>query len=609
DAWRERVERVLKGASAERLITSTLDGIDIQPLSPADHTASPIARSAIGWTIVQRVDIPDTARANAQALEDLMGGAGGLPLVMPETVTAGAHGLAIRTIDDLQRLFENVELDLSTLRLDAGGHGRWAAPLLLSLYAARNPNPELCQVHFAMDPIGRFALGGTLSSRNVMAERMAALFNQVGDAGLGGTVFAADTRVYHGAGASPAQELGLAIATGVEYLRVLQSQQISLETAALNLSFVLTADADLFMTMAKLRAARLLWARLLDVMELPPSDIWIDVETSLRMMAKRDPHVNMLRTGSAILAAGIAGANSITTLPMTAASGLPDGFARRMARNSQLILQEESGIGRTGDAAAGSGYVETLTGDLAQSAWQLFQAVEGKGGMLAALQSGYIGAQLADTQAKRASQIAERALPLTGVTEFPNLKEHPIEVLDIALPGSWTPADPAGDGETAISGGSLPQIRDAEPYEQLRDRADAHQAVNSEPTGIFLANLGAAHQFTARASWTRNLFAVAGIEAANVGGFASAGDAAQAFKHSGLSIACICSSDDVYEEMAVASAQALKAAGAGRLYMAGDPASLHDALVSAGVDEFLRHGIDIRPALERTQGALGMAEA
>ncbi|MGI9462310.1 MAG: methylmalonyl-CoA mutase family protein, partial [Aestuariivirgaceae bacterium] len=366
EEWRERVARVLKGAPFDRLVTKSPDGIDIQPLYPPSHDTAPLVRArpdsaAPAWHIVQRADIPDPAKANDQILEDLEGGASAIALVMPQSVTAGGHGLAITSMDDLKRLLDRVELDLISLRLDAGRHGLWMTPMLLSLYAERNLNPQACDLKLSIDPVGRFAHSGAMLADPAMSERMADLLRSVTDAGFKGPVFSADTRVFHMAGASPAEELGIALATLVQYIRALESQGIDLGTAACSQGLLLTSSADLFMNIAKLRAARLVWARLLEAMELPASDISIDVETSLRMMSRRDGHVNMLRVGTAILATGIGGADSVTALPMTAASGLADGFARRMARNSQLILQEESGIGRTMDATAGSGYVETLT--------------------------------------------------------------------------------------------------------------------------------------------------------------------------------------------------------------------------------------------------------
>ena len=609
DEWRERVARVLKGASFDRLVTKSADGIDIQPLYAPSHDTGPITRlradaAAPAWHIVQRADIPDPAKANDQILEDLEGGASAIALVMPQSVSAGAHGLAVTGPDDLKRLLERVELDLISLRLDAGRHGLWLTPMLLSLYQERNLDPKACDLKLGIDPVGRFAHTGAMLAEPAMSERLADLLQMVQDARFEGPVFAADTRVYHMAGASPAEELGIALATLVQYFRALESQGVDLKVAASRLGLLLTSNADLFMSIAKLRAARLVWARLLEAMELPASDVSIDVETSLQMMARRDAHVNMLRVGTAVLAAGIGGADSVTALPMTAASGLADGFARRMARNSQLILQEESGIGRTMDAAAGSGYVETLTGDLAAAAWRVFQDIEGKGGMIAALQSGDIATRLTGSHEAHTKQIGKRQLGLTGVTEFPNLHDTPLEVLDMPLPGDWTPPVAAGQDAQLASCTSLQQTRDAEPYEQMRERSEAA----GQAAKVFLATLGTLPDFTARAMWTRNLFAVAGIQTTDAQGFATAAAAAQGFTSSGASLACICSSDAVYGELAIDTVKALKQAGAAYVYLAGDPADLGDTFAAAGVDDVLKAGMDIRPILETAQIRLGVAD-
>ncbi|NNE23674.1 MAG: methylmalonyl-CoA mutase small subunit [Rhizobiales bacterium] len=609
EEWRERVARVLKGASFDTLVTKSADGIDIQPLYPPSHDTGPISRGRIdaaapAWHIVQRADIPDPAKANDQILQDLEGGASAIALVMPQSVSAGEHGLAVAGPEDLKRLLERVELDLIGLRLDAGRHGLWMTPLLLSLYQERNLDPKACDLKLGIDPVGRFAHTGAMLAEPAMSARMADLLQMVEDARFEGPVFAADTRVYHMAGATPAQELGIALATVVQYLRALESKGVDLKVAASRLGMLLTSNADLFMSIAKLRAARLVWARLLEAMELPASDISIDVETSLQMMARRDVHVNMLRVGTAVLAAGIGGANSVTALPMTAACGLADRFARRMARNTQLILQEESGIGRTMDAAAGSGYVETLTSDLAAAAWRVFQDIEGKGGMIAALQSGDIAKRLAGSHQAHAKQIGRRQLGLTGVTEFPNLHDTPPDVLDMPLPGDWTPPVAAGQDDQLASCSPLQQTRDAQAFEQMRERSEAA----GPAAKVFLATLGTLPDFTARAMWTRNLFAVAGIQTTEAQGFATPVDAAEGFTSSGASLACICSSDPVYGALAVDTVKALKQAGAAYVYLSGDPSDLRDALVGAGVDDVLKAGMDIRPMLETALARLGVAE-
>ena len=309
------------------------------------------------------------------------------------------------------------------------------------------------------------------------------------------------------------------------------------------------------------------------------------------------------------MAAGIGGADCVTALPFSQANGLPDGFARRMARNCQLILQEESGIGRQADAAAGSGYVEALTDEIGSAAWAQFQNIEAQGGMIAVLASGYLDSQLADTRQQRSMLIGERRMGLTGVTEFPNLSDEAPRLLEVALPDDWMPPERSEKPESRLSCGPLKQQRDAEPFEVLRARADKHAAEKGKRASVFLANLGTPADYTARATWTRNLFAVGGIATTDGGGFSDAKDAAKAFEASGLDIACISSSDSVYEELAVETAAALKAAGADYVYLAGDPPALRETLGDAGVDEFLKQGICIRRLLQGLQALLGMVDA
>ena len=265
--WRERVAKALKGKSFDSLVWRSADGFDVQPLYEPRNDVSPLgARSEAGWQIAQRVDIPRMADANEQALQDLEGGASALTLVMPDSVNAGGHGLPLGNLDDLKRLTERVELELIGLRLDAGRHALWLPQLILTLYKSRNLDLGKCDLRLCIDPVGRFALGGTMPGVEFIWDQMTRKFIQAREAGLPGQLFAADDRVYHMAGATPGQELGIVLATTVEYLRALESQGISLADAARSVSLVVSTTADLFMSVAKLRAARLVWARLMDAM-------------------------------------------------------------------------------------------------------------------------------------------------------------------------------------------------------------------------------------------------------------------------------------------------------------------------------------------------------
>ena len=262
--------------------------------------------------------------------------------------------------------------------------------------------------------------------------------------GFGGPFAVADGRIIHNAGGSEAQELAFAIASAVEYLRALAANDVPLDAARGLIYFRLAADADEFLTIAKFRALRKLWARVEEACGLTPKPAYVAAETAWRMMTQRDPDVNMLRMTIAVTAAGLGGADSIVALPHTAALGLPDAFARRVARNTQLILLEESNLAKVADPAAGSGAIEDLTAKLCAAAWSQFQEIEKAGGAWAALERGLIQKNVAAVRAERQKAIARRKDALTGTSDFPNLQEKPAAVLDVApvvLPKAEAAAD------------------------------------------------------------------------------------------------------------------------------------------------------------------------
>lgn len=608
DDWIRRVEESLKGRPFDSLVSRTFDGIDLQPLYRGAAVPAPVLRRAIPegappWTVMQRVDMPDLGRANRQALEDLENGAGGLVLVWPGSVGAGAHGIAAATLDDLKRLTDGVELDLVSLRLDAGRFGHRAVGLVIDIYEAMNLDPGRCEVNFGLDPLAALALTGRGADEATLKRDLADSVAAIAEPGTAGVALMVDSRVYHGAGASEAQELAAGLATAVQYLRWLESEGRDLDDAARRIGFLLTADADQFLTIAKLRAARVLWARVQLAMGLEATPVVIHVETSMRMMARRDPHVNLLRTTTAAFAAGVGGADALTVLPFTAALGLPDAFARRLARGLQILLQEESGIGRVTEAAAGAGLVEAATMELAATGWKKFQAIEARGGMLAALGSGFVQEQTAATAAARRRAVAERRLGLTGISLFAKLDEVPVDILDQPLPQDWQAVRAEDESPCA----PLAQQRLAEPFEALRDAADAAFDRSGQRPAVFLAAFGPIADHDGRAQWVRNLFAAGGVATDAGDGFDSPEAAARAFLASGATVTCLCASEKVYGEFGAAAAGALRAAGAVRIYLAGRPGKVEAALKGAEVDEFLFDGIDAVAALRRLHGALGIA--
>jgi methylmalonyl-CoA mutase len=410
--------------------------------------------------------------------------------------------------------------------------------------------------------------------------------------GFKGPFVLADGRPVHDAGGSEAQELAFTLAVAVAYLRALEAGGIALETARRALSFRLIADADQYLTMAKLRALRLLWARIEQACHLAPEPIFVAAHTAWRMLTQRDAYVNMLRATIATFAAGLAGANAITVLPHTLALGLPDPFARRVARNTQLVLLEESNLAKVSDPAAGSGGIEALTQALCEAAWTLFQEIEQAGGAFASLEQNLIQSKVAATRTLREGNIAKRREVLTGASEFPNLHEAHVAVLDVK-PIALAPQD-----EAKIKFDALSPMRLAAPFEHLRARSDRALHDHGTRPKIFLANLGTAADFTARATFAKSLFETGGIEAVDTEGFIDTAALAAAFKASGAALACLCSSDKIYAAQAAAAATALQGAGAKHIYLAGRPGEQESQLRGTGVNDFVFAGGDALATLE-----------
>jgi methylmalonyl-CoA mutase len=319
-------------------------------------------------------------------------------------------------------------------------------------------------------------------------------------------------------------------------------------------------------------------------------------------MTKRDPYVNMLRATIAVVAASLGGADAITVLPFTLPRGLPDPFARRIARNTQLILSAESHLAKVGEAAAGAGVVEDLTAQLCATAWTLFQDIEKAGGAAAALEAGLIQKRVAAVAAERQTALAKRTDMLTGTSDFADLDEAAVATLDVT-PIASSPAS----GAQVL----LPPIRLAEPFEELRDASDRWLAARGSRPTIFLANLGALADFSPRATFAKNFFEAGGIAAVNNDGFAAPSTACgeaktdltalvAAFKASGAKLACLCASDEVYGREAVGAAKALAEAGALSLYVAGRPSRMPE-LAAAGIATFVGAGCDALATLRAAQ--------
>jgi methylmalonyl-CoA mutase len=601
--WRKLVEIALNGAAFDkRLVSRTYDGLRVEPLYARAVGAKPVAGRAPGsaWTLMQRVDHPDPAAANAQALQDLENGATGLVLVMAGSVSANGYGLDASP-ETLARALDGVQLDAGiTIDFNLSPATRTVVRHFAALVKIRQLAPASVDMRASVNPVGGFAASGASPQPwSTLSKDFANIIAEMASQGFRGPFAVADGRIIHNAGGSEAQELAFAIASAVEYLRALELNGVSLDTARRMIYFRLSADADEFLTIAKFRALRKLWACIEEACGVAARPTYVAAETAWRTMTRRDPYVNMLRTTIAIAAAGLGGADSITALPHTAALGLPDASARRIVRNTQLILLEESNLAKVGDPAAGSGAIEDLTGKLCAAAWELFQEIESAGGAWAALERGLIQTKVATVRSERQRAVARREDALTGTSDYPDLGETPATALNVAR------VTPPKEAVPAITTQPLPRIRLSEPFERLRDASDRILEGTMSRPKVFLANLGNASDFTARATYTKNFYEAGGIEAVANDGFKDQAEMITAFKASHARLVCLCSSDKVYANEAAEAAKALTADGA-IVHLAGRPGRNEAKWREAGVKAFIYVGCDTLATLQAAHDILNV---
>ena len=593
--WRKAAEAALHGVSLETLVSKTADGIRIEPVyGPA---AGPRALRPDGpWRVVARLDHPNLDEANAQALDDLANGADGLQIVFSAAI--GARGFGLRRFDPatLHKAFDGVRFDAGAhFELDLGGEGPRPALAFGSLIERVGAKPAECAVSFGLDPFaaaarGRFPADWEAHSASYLKSALSLI-----DLGFGAPLMTADARGVHAAGGTPAQELAFALSTAVSLLRLFESAGEPASKARALIAFRLAADADQFATLSKFRALRIAWSRVEEACGLEPRPAHVHAETAWRMMTARDPYVNVMRGAIAAFSAGLGGADSVCVLPHTLALGLPDGLARRLARNAQLILLRESHLGFVADPAAGAGAFEALTTALCERAWALFQEIEGEGGLPTALANGAFQRQVAVSAAALARDVARVRSAITGVSGHADLAEQPVEV---AL------GAPEREALTAAEGALAP-LRLAEPFERLRDRSDAVvQRTGSRPR-VYLAALGPEPRHRSRVAYMREWLEAGGFEAAYDGESATVQEAVERMKAGGAPLVCLCGEDNAYAAKAEAFARSIKAAGAKGLALAGRPGDREAGWRAAGVDDFIFAGGNAVAALEGLYRRIG----
>jgi methylmalonyl-CoA mutase len=562
----------------EKLTRITLDGIEVAPLGIPELVAAvpevglpgqapytrgtALTRPEEGWDVRAHLADPDAGQSAEDALTDLENGVTSLWLGL------GQGGIAI---DDLPTVLGDVLLDLAPVVLDCPADPVGAARAFAEVLDARGVDAA-AGTSLGGDPLSGVLRGHDDTDGERAVLELAELAHQRDVLAL--TV---DGTAVHDLGATEAQELGYALAVGATYLRLLTDRAgLDVATAASLIEFRYAATDEQFPTIAKFRAARRSWHRVLELSGAPEARGQRQhAVTSRPMMTKYDPWVNMVRTTVAAFAAGVGGAGSVTVLPFDSALGLPDGLARRNARNTSSLLVSESHVARVTDPGGGSYAIERLTDDLAHAGWAQFQQIEAEGGVAASLadEDGLCCRIREQAVEARSRQIATRRRALTGVSEFPNLGE------ELPRRRPWPPGTPVVDRYSA-------------PYEAMRD----------EPPGrnVFLATMGTVAQHTARAGFAANLFAAGGVDTVSAGATEGPDDLVTAFGRHDTTVVCLAGADPTYAEWGAAALEALRAAGATYVILAGRPG---ESTVD-GVDDSCATGVDALAFLARVREEL-----
>ncbi len=668
DDWFQVVSQDLDGADfGKRLVWKTDEGFDVQPMYFAEDIKdlphlgflpgeAPFLRGTTAlddehapWKITQKVSSADPSEANKEISDALARGQHGAVIQLDRAAVSvipanalheglAEDGVCIQTLDDFETLFR----DINTAEAQLDVRGGLSSLALLAMGCVTGKVPA----HVDYDPLSHLLTSGVLPlGFDECIGYAADALRYCETHNLDCTVLSASGDCYHNAGATAVQELAFTLAAGVEYVHGLIKQGISSDVAAGRIRFNFSVGTNFFMEIAKLRAARALWAKIMHhfgVSGEQSAAMRMHVRTSWRYQTTYDPWVNMLRGTVESMAAAIGGADSIYTAPFDEAVTAPGEISRRIARNVQIILQEEAHIGQTVDPAAGSYYIEQLTASLAEHAWSLFREVEAQGGLLASIQKGFIQERIAESAELKRKNISTRREVLIGTNQYPNPGENSLQQnsaqqeLAVRVRSAVSERKASNveirfsrDGnffevvmEAVRSGASLgdinqalfsddnairvkpiPQLRAAAAFERLRD---AVSACERKPR-VFLATLGPTFWRRARATFASGFFGTAGLTVLDHPGFATAEEAAKAAVAAAADVVVLCSDDDSYASLAPVVIQKLRSAGCGaQVIVAGYPKDSIEQLRAVGVDEFIHVKADVEAVLASMLGKFGI---
>jgi methylmalonyl-CoA mutase len=595
DQWQEEVVRLLKGASFEkRMFTRTIEGLTLKPIYTGADTAGlePPDRPAIRWEVAQELPVADPGEFNRLLRHDLERGQTAVNLVL-ETTTVQSPG-------DLELALEGVDLERTPLYLQTGVAATAVLEYLQALCTGRGVDVSRLTGALGFDPLTRLARDGGLPVSLERAWDSQALNTRwAGSSAPGLRTSVIQGSAWHDAGAGAAEELAFSMASAVQALRELEKRRIDVDSAAGSFWFCFSVGTDFFTEIAKFRAARLLWARIVEACGGGPAELVFHARSSEWSSTLFDPHTNILRSTTQAFAAIAGGCSSLHLAPFDQRSGPPGELSRRLARNTQLILRHESHFDRVADPAGGSWYVESLTHQLARRAWELFREIEAGGGMEQALRDGRPQQMAAATAAQRRERLSVRKDVLVGTNRYPLPGEEP--------PDARCPVGRVGDtdGSSWPESGVAPlsALHGGSPFEEVRTRVASHG-----PPTVLLAAMGPPASYMARLEFTRSFYQVGGFEVQGERHFDTVDDAVAAVAGSRPAAVCIVSGDDRYDDLVPELApRLLDAAPDLVLHLAGGSADAFPRYRSAGVTQRISLRSDILEVLAELAAQTGVS--
>jgi len=669
--WLELVDSQLKGVPFEKkLVTKTIEGLPIQPIylkKDAKHISAPgqfpYTRStkASGslvnnWEVTQRLNYATTAQFNEAIKSDIESGITCISLVLDQAGRSGYDpeisiqdkvgkgGLSISVKEDVEEALNNIDISDQPFQIDAGISTVPFVSLIFANFKKQEIPTENIKGNIIFDPLSILAVDGDLRlPLENLYDQITNLTKWAKNKAPDLKTIGIDSRPYLEGGGHAVQELAFSLATAVEYLRELQNRGLSIDDVASNISFTVATGSDFFMEIAKLRALRSIWANVVKAFDGNTTSQKASIYSCSAQYNKtiHDPYVNMLRNTTEAFSSILGGCDVLSVEPFNDIQGQADTFSRRIARNTQLVLKEECSGDRVVDPVGGSWYVENLTSELAEAAWNLFQEIEKIGGMTAALKAGFPQKTIGETHEKRSGELAQLKSVSVGTNKYANLDEDPkrhlvnkvahfaslriedLKVMKEKRSGSIelgklsnitedvfkdaskfidevtlaaSKGATLGDMLTALQRENSVKIsvepikiqRGTKAYETLREKALAYKTQKGERPKVFLANMGPVKQHKARADFTTGFLEPGGFQVVSNDGFDNVENAIEATISSGANIVVLCSTDDTYPELVPEFTKSLKTQQPEMtIVIAGYPKDHIEHFKEIGVDAFI----------------------